>query len=147
VPEATAQDLLRSARKALDELDATPSFLMGKLLGPGGVRLERSIRLLCTKVWPVLYQVLTLQNTDSDPLPLWRLTKEQAIHRTRGTPLHDAIQAFYRAVWAYYPGEDSLENALAVIQTGTTFLQAAETWWHHTRQTRQPEAWKTEPSS
>ena len=46
VPEATADDLRRSARRALDELDATPDFIMGKLLGPGGVRLERSIRML-----------------------------------------------------------------------------------------------------
>jgi hypothetical protein len=130
VPEATSQDLRRSARKALDELDAAPDFIMGKLLGPGGVRLERSIRLLCTKVWPVLYQVLTLQEQESDSIGLWCLTKEEAMSRLpHNTPLHDAIQAFHRAVWAYYPDENSLEDALAVIETGVAFLQSASDWW------------------
>jgi len=106
---------------------------MGKLLGPGGVRLERSIRLLCTQVWPVLYQVLTLQDQDSNPICLWCLSKEEAISRLpHNTPLHDAIQAFHRAVWAYYPDEDSLENALSVFQTGVAFLQAAADWWQVT---------------
>jgi len=130
VPEATDEDLRLSARKALDELDSSPSFLMGKLFGPGGVRLERNLRLLCTKVWPVLYQVLTLQQPDSDPVSLWCLPKSEAIDRLpHGSRLHQAIQAFYRAVWAYYPDEDSLEDALLVIQTGLAFLQASADWW------------------
>jgi hypothetical protein len=132
VPEATADDLLRSAHRALDELDATSWFIMGKLFGPGGVRLERNLRLLCTKVWPVLYQVLTLQNPDSDAIELWCLTKQEAIERLpHDAPLYDAIQAFYRAVWAYYPAEDSLENALSLIQSGLAFLQSAADWWRN----------------
>jgi hypothetical protein len=130
VPEATAEELRLSARKALDGLDPAPDLFMGKLLGPGGVRLERNLRLLCTKVWPVLYQVLTLLQPDSDPICLWCLPKDEAIDRLpRGSRLHQVIQAFYRAVRAYYPEEDSLENALLVIQTGLAFLQAAADWW------------------
>jgi hypothetical protein len=130
VPEATAGDLRHSARQALDELDATPWFIMGKLFGPGGVRLERNLRLLCTKVWPVLYQVLTLQNPESDAIGLWCLTKKEAIERLpHDGPLYGAIQAFYRAVWAYYPEEDSLESALALIRTGLAFLQSTADWW------------------
>ena len=145
VPEATAQDLRRSARRALDELDAAPSFLMGKLLGPGGVRLERNIRLLCTKVWPVLYQVLTLQDQGRDPIALWCRTKEEAMScLPHNTLLHTTIQAFHRAVWAYYPGEDSLESALSVMQTGLAFLEAAETWWLYACQERQPVVGETE---
>jgi hypothetical protein len=130
VPEATAEDLRLSARKALDDLDPSPNFLMGKLFGPGGVRLERNLRLLCTKVWPVLYQVLTLQQPDSDPISLWCLPKEEAIDSLpHGSRLHQAIQAFHNAVWAYYPEEDSLDYALTLIQTGLGFLQAAADWW------------------
>ena len=148
IPEATARDLRRSARRALDELDAAPTFLMGKLLGSGGVRLERNIRLLCTKVWPPLYQVLTLQDLESDPIATWCLTKEEAISRLpHGSSLHNTIQAFHRAVWSYYPDEDSLEAALAVLRTGLAFLQAAEAWWQHARPARQPESWDTEPGS
>ncbi len=130
VPEATADDLRRSARQALDELDTTPDFIMGKLLGPGGVRLERSLRLLCTKVWPVLYQVLTLENPGKDPIALWGLAKEEAIEcLPHDGPLHHAIGAFHRAVRAYYPEEDSLDKALALIQTGLAFLQSGADWW------------------
>jgi len=130
VPEATADDLRRSAHQALDNLDMTPDFIMGKLLGPGGVRLERSLRLLCTKVWPVLYQVLTLQNPDKDPIALWCLAKQEAIEcLPHDSFLYHATRAFHRAVWAYYPEEDSLEDALALIQTGLAFLQSAADWW------------------
>ena len=148
LPEATAQALRRSARRALDELDAAPGFLMGKLLGPGGVRMERSIRLLCTKVWPVLYQVLTLQPMESDAIALWCLSKEEAMNRLpHNTPLQHAIQAFHRAVWVYYPDEDSLEDALAVMESGLAFLQAAEAWWRHSGQASQPEASVREPGT
>jgi hypothetical protein len=130
VAEATDDDLRRSARQALAELDPAPDFLMGKLLGPGGVRLERSLRLLCTKVWPVLYQVLSLQGQDEAPVELWCLTKEGAMRRLhRGTALRNEIEEFYQAVRAYYPAEDSLEHALAVIEHGVAFLQAARSWW------------------
>jgi len=130
IPVATADDLRCSARQALDGLDTAPDFIMGKLLGPGGVRLERSLRLLCTKVWPVLYQVLTLQDLGGDPIHLWGLTKQEAIEcLPHDAPLYHAIQSFHRAVWAYYPEEDSLEDALALIQTGLAFLLSAADWW------------------
>ena len=130
VPEATAEDLRASARLALAELDPAPAFIQSNLLGPGGVRLERNVRLLCTKVWPVLYQVLTLREKETDPIGLWCLTKEQAIERLPNeTALRETIRAFYRAVWEYYPAEDSLENALAVIESGAAFLGAASSWW------------------
>ncbi len=147
VPEATAQDLRQSAERALDELDTAPSFLIGKLLGPGGVRMERSIRLLCTKVWPVLYQVLTLHDQKSDPLALWCLTKQEAMNRLRfDAPLYSAVQTFHRAVWTYYPAEDSLDDALAVIQAGLAFLQVAEAWWRNAQPARQPKDPEREPS-
>jgi hypothetical protein len=130
VKEATAEDLRASAKMALTELNPAPTFLQGELFGPGGVRLERNIRLLCTKVWPVLYQVLTLLEQEKDPISIWCLPKEQAIERLPdSTALQDTIRAFYQAVWAYYPAEDSLENALAVIEGGVAFLGAASSWW------------------
>lgn len=130
VKEATAEDLCASARVALAELNPAPTFLQGELLGPGGVRMERNIRLLCTKVWPVLYQVLTLLEQEADPIGIWCLPKEQAIERLPdNTALRDTIRAFYRAVWDYYPAEDSLENALALIERGVAFLGAASSWW------------------
>jgi hypothetical protein len=130
VPEATAEDLRASARRALTRLDPAPAFILGDLFGSGGVLLQRNLRLLCTKVWPVLYQVLTLLEKGTDPIDIWCLTKEQAMERLPGeTALQDTIQAFYRAVWDYYPAEEPLENALAVIESGVAFLGAASSWW------------------
>jgi len=131
VPEATAEQVRAAARKALTELNPTPAFIIGSLIGPGGVRLARRIRLLCTKVWPVLYQVLTLQR--DEVLETWRLPKDQAVELLpQDTPLGQAIRRFYRAVHVYYPAEDSVEDALLVIESGVGFLKAAKAWWEKT---------------
>lgn len=128
VAEATAQQLRESARRGLGELNPAPTFIMGNLLGHGGVRLARSIRLLCTKVWPVLYQVLTLQQDDA--IGVWGLPREQAIEQLpRNSALSRTIQRFYQAVRIYYPAEDSLEGALSIIDSGIVFLEAAKSWW------------------
>jgi hypothetical protein len=128
VPEATAEQLRESARQALTRLNPATAFRIGPLLGPGGVRLARNLRLLCTIVWPVLYQVLTLQQEDA--LAIWRLPKDQAIDRLPpGTALHQSAASFYRAVRRYYPAEDSLEDAFALIESGVAFLEAAKSWW------------------
>jgi hypothetical protein len=101
---------------------------MGELLGHSGVRLSRSIRLLCTKVWPVLYQVLTLQQDDG--IKVWGLTKEQAIGQLpENGIMHQKIQRFYQAVLNYYPAENSLEEAFSIIENGLAFLDAVQTWW------------------
>lgn len=134
IPEATAQDLRQSARRALDEMEPAPTFLLGSLLGPGGVRLERRLRLLCTKVWPLLYQVLTLQGGEEDPIAIWNLPKEQAIARLpEDSTLREAIDRFYRAVWDYYPAEDSLEHAFELVAGGAAFYEAVGAWWKGAR--------------
>ena len=135
VAEATAEDLRRAAVRDLGAL-AAPTYLVSKLLGPdgepsrpgGGVRLARSLRLLCTQVWPALYQVLTLQ--EEDALAVWRLQKGVAVARLpEAGGLRAAGEAFHQAVRAYYPAEDSLEGALALMQAGADCLQAAKAWW------------------
>lgn len=128
VPEATASQLRQSAIDTLNELNPSPSFIVGKLLGHGGVRLARSIRLLCTKVWPVLYQVLTVQS--DDPIPIWGLPKKKAIMQLgEQHALAEPIQKFYQSVTDYYPEESSLEGAFSVIENGMTFLGRAKSWW------------------
>ncbi len=141
VPEATAKQLRQSAARSLTALDPAPRHLMGRLLGPdskrssgGGVRLARSLRLLCTQVWPVLYQVLTLQ--EDDALAVWRLPKAEALARLKqgtslrqGASLRQAGEEFYEAIQAYYPAEDSLEAAFSMMRAGVDFLQAAKSWW------------------
>lgn len=136
VAEATAEDLRRAAARSLGALDTAPTYLVGNLLGPdgersraaGGVRLGRSLRLLCTQVWPVLYQVLTLQA--DDVLAAWRLPKAEAVKRLpEAGGLRAAGESFHQVVQAYYPAEDSLEGALAIMRAGVDFLQVAKSWW------------------
>lgn len=128
IPEATAQQLHESAQEALAELNPAPTFMMGKLLGHGGVRLSRNIRYLCTVVWPTLYQVLTLQH--DAVINIWGLPKNEAIARVpEDTVLGQTIRAFYQAVRTYYPAERSLEGAFSVIESGFAFLTAAKQWW------------------
>jgi len=90
--------------------------------------MARSIRLLCTKVWPVLYQVLTLQQ--DDVIRVWCLSKGQAIELLpTNTPVSQTIRGFYQAVRGYYPAEDAVEGALSVIESGVAFLKSAKSWW------------------
>ncbi len=128
VPEATVEQLRNKAHHALAALDPVPAFMAGGLLDHGGGRLAADIRLLCTKVWPVLYQVLTLQQEDA--IHVWRLPKGHAItYLPSGTDLRRAMDTFYRAVQAYYPMEESIERALDVVTSGVDALRAAKVWW------------------
>lgn len=128
VPEATVEQLRNEAQHALAALDTVPAFMSSGLLEHGGGRLAADIRLLCTKVWPVLYQVLTLQQEDA--IHMWRLPKGQAItYLPSGTGLRRAMDTFYRAVQDYYPTEESIERALDVVTSGVDALRAAKEWW------------------
>ena len=135
IAEATREQLQTSARQALSDLNSVPAFITSGLLDHGGGRLAAHIRLLCTKVWPMLYHVLTLQHEDA--IHVWNLTKAQAIQCLPAhSPLRQTIDEFYAAVWHYYPAEKSFEDGLTVIQKGVAFLEAAKTWWASGGETR-----------
>lgn len=129
VPETTQEQLQVAARKALTELIPVPLFITGELLDHGSGRLSRKIRLLVTKIWPTLYQVLALQ--EDDAIHAWNQTKEQAIELLpEDTQLNRRIHDFYQAIQLYYPTEESIESGLRVIETGIEFLKAAKSWWN-----------------
>jgi hypothetical protein len=131
VAEATAEQIRRAAHRALTTLDSTPAFVTGSLLEHGGGRLSATVRLLCTRVWPTLYNVLTLRHEDA--FGVWRLPKERAIEMVpAGTPLGSTLRTFYNAVRAYYPAEASVEQALAVVEHGVAVLQMARRWYEQT---------------
>jgi hypothetical protein len=127
VAEATAEQLRDSARAALAKLDPPPAHIARALLQHGGGKLARSVRLLCTEVWPILYQVLTLQQ--DDPIHVWGLPKERAIGLLPlNSAMGQAIRSFYAALRAYYPAEESIDLALSAIVSGVAVLQAARRW-------------------
>jgi hypothetical protein len=128
VPEATAEQILSSARTALDGLRVPPAKLTASLLDHGEGRLERHVRLLCTDIWPTLFHVLALQ--DGEPIRIWGLPKPEAIALLpAGTPTGDAIRAFYDALRVYYPAHTDAEAGLRVIEQGATFLRTVQVWW------------------
>ncbi|MEZ4734366.1 MAG: NUDIX domain-containing protein [Caldilineaceae bacterium] len=124
VPLATADELREAAQKDLAALQPDPI----NLLSHGGGRLERHVRLHCTKVWPVLYQVAALQQ--DDPIRVWNLPKPAVIGLLpAASELGQAIHAYDQAVRTYYPTERSVADGLKVLETGMAFLQAAKRWW------------------
>ena len=128
VAEATHDKLRDSARQALATLDTLPSFVFSTLLQHGGGMIERQARLLCTRIWPTLYQVLALQQDDA--VRVWGLPKEQAIALLPvQSELSRQIRRFHNAVYAYYNQDHSVDQALEIFESGLAFLQAAKLWW------------------
>lgn len=128
VPEATAADLLQSARRALSQLHPLPDYLRDGLLDHGAGRLQRHVRLLCTEIWPALYQVLTLR--EGDPLAVWRLPKPEAIALLPAAdPMGRTIRAFDTAARTYYPAQSSVDAALDALRMGIVFRRAVVAWW------------------
>lgn len=139
VPEATGADLLRSARRALSQLHPVPDYLRDGLLNHGAGRLQRHTRLVCTDVWPVLYQVLALREelAEENALAIWRLPKPEAIALLpTADPMGRAIRAFDTAARIYYPEQTSVDAALDVLRTGIAFRRSVSEWWRGTHGNR-----------
>jgi len=131
IAEATNQQLRESARQALATLDPLPAFVLRTLLQHGGGKLDRQARLLCTKVWPTLYQILALQQDNA--VQVWGLPKEQAIALLPAqSDVNRTIRRFHQAVRVYYGEQASVEQAIEVFESGLAFLHEARQWWHAT---------------
>ncbi len=129
VAEASAEQLVASASQALAALEPSPDFLRKGLLDHGDGRLERDVRLLCTKVWPVLFQVLTIHS--NDPISAWQLPKDRACDALpEDLGLRRQMREFYASVLMHYreerPGPDT---ALDLIEKGVACLTSAKRWW------------------
>jgi hypothetical protein len=130
VAEATDTQLRASARHALARLETRPSFVLRMLLQHGGGKIARQARLLCTVLWPTLYQVVALQQASA--VEVWRQPKEQVISLLPAqSELSRTIRWFHRAVCAYYPEQNSVEGALELFESGFAFLKAAKSWWQN----------------
>jgi hypothetical protein len=125
VPEPTADQVRERARHSLATMQPIPEHLANGLIDHGGGRIERHVRLLCTEVWPTLFNVLTL--SAENPLQVWQLSKVAAMELL---PADESpgkeIRAFHRGVLDYYLREQSVDHALTVLERGVAFLQAAK---------------------
>lgn len=132
IPEASADDLLASAHRALDALRPVPEYIAHGLLTYSQPRLERHARLMCTDVWPLIFQALAL--TAPDPIAVWRLTKSEAITRLPiASGLRAGAEAFHRVVtWCYADGRPAAQ-LLDIIAKGVAFRSAATAWYQSTQ--------------
>ena len=134
VPEASAAEVRNEVRRTLSGIEPMPFDIAGDVLEHGGSRLDRVVRLLCTKVWPVLYSVAG--HRSANPVGVWNLPKDEVIS------LHPAdkasglrVREFYGSVLSYYLEEGrseegrSVDGALTLIERGVGFLRAAREWY------------------
>ncbi|MBD2868859.1 hypothetical protein [Paenibacillus arenilitoris] len=129
VPESTNDEIYQDAIKSLDKLIPADSFNTHGLLDHGEDRIERCTRLLCTIVWPIAFQLLTVIHKD-DGIRIWNLKKQEAVSLLTTIPaVRNEITSFYQSVQSYYPLEQSAEKALKVIEEGLSFINAAKRHW------------------
>ena len=126
VREASAVDLRESAAKALSALDPNPMRIVQSLLGRGAGRFSRNLRLLCTQVWPTVYQVLVVSG--DDPFATWSLPKDEAVHRLPDGPRAQA-QPFLDGLMRYYPTEQDTQLAQSLVESGHALLAEAKEWY------------------
>lgn len=125
VREASVGEIWKQARDTMEALEIYPFDIAQHLLEHGDKKLERCVRLLCTKVWPVLYSFVVCYS--KEPETIWQLPKPNAIELLPADePSGAAIRSFYKAVLVYYCQEQSVGNALNVIGTGADFLKLAK---------------------
>jgi hypothetical protein len=128
IPEATVADLRDSARQALASLRVVPEYMVDDMLTYGRQRLERHARLLCTEIWPLVFQILTLES--ANPIAVWRLPKTEAVPLTPETcDVRALAQAFLGAVCAAYEQSFAAERFLALFAAGIAFRHAAVEWY------------------
>ena len=129
IPEATPQQVQERSSRFLATLRPDAFAIASRLLQHGGGHLERTVRTLCTDVWPTLYHVVAWQARN--PLEVWALPKEAVIARLSAAEavLGQAIRSFYQGVTAYYQRPHRVDEALAVLEQGVTFLQHVHAWY------------------
>lgn len=132
--EATNDQILQDAVASLDRLKPEVAFHPHQLLDHGEDRIERCARLMCTVVWPVVFQFLTVIHHDG--IRIWNLKKHEAVSLLANEPkVGGMVESFLRSVQSYYPQEQSPEKALRLIEDGFACLNAVESIWmlHRTR--------------
>jgi hypothetical protein len=131
VPLATSEELLAAAETALRALDpvSVRAQISSSLLDHGGGRLFAQVRLLCTKVWPLLYDAACLQQGDG--VWAWQRQKSEIIALLNDDPLiGPTARRWMNAVVRHYAGEETVDTALDVIAAGIACVDAAAQWAH-----------------
>jgi hypothetical protein len=126
IQEATNEQLKQSAHESLSHLYDTPNYLSA-LLDHGKDRLTHLIRLLCTKVSSLVYQVLSLEHENA--IQIWNMPKNMAIRCLPTEKLKSHAEAFYIHAKSYYPQETSIYDALEMVKYAVLFFDNIKKWY------------------
>jgi hypothetical protein len=129
---ATSDELLAAARASLRTLDpvAMSAQLSNALLDHGEDRLFNRVRLLATKVWPVMYHVACLCTADG--VAVWQQRKAEIVTLLSEDQLVGCTATRWKdAVTRHYLGGETVDTALDAIRAGVAFLEAAAAWIAH----------------
>lgn len=132
---ATSSELLAAARASLGAVD--PAMIRARfsnaLLDHGEDRLFNLMRLLCTKVWPVMYHVACIKHGNA--LEVWQRTKFEVFDLLEDDPvIGPALRRWMDSVAEHYHSGESLETALEGIHAGVAFIDVAVEWFHQRAQ-------------
>jgi hypothetical protein len=125
IKEANNEQLKKSAELALQSLNDTPDYL-SSLLDHGKDRLTHLIRLLCTKVSSLIYQVLAIQYENA--IQVWNMSKSMAI-RCLPQSIASYAELFYHHAKSYYPNETSIYEALEMVKNAVLFMKYTKNWY------------------
>jgi hypothetical protein len=126
VEEATHDQLVQSAIKSVNNIQVVPNYF-STLLDHGKERLSRVIRLLSTQVSPTLYHVLSL--TQPNAIEVWQMPKNEIIHLLPDERMRQNATQFYEYSKCYYLKGHSVNDALAMIEYGSAFLESVKNWY------------------
>ncbi|PEA55475.1 hypothetical protein CON64_08820 [Bacillus pseudomycoides] len=126
IEEATNEQLKESAIKALHNITAVPKYF-STLLDHGKERLTRVVRQLSTQVSPTIFHVLSVVNQDA--VEVWEMPKNEAIHLLPNEEMKQFVIQFYECAGRYYPDENSVDDALGMIENGAKFFESVNLWF------------------
>ncbi|WP_028777223.1 hypothetical protein [Shimazuella kribbensis] len=126
IQEATNEQLKHSAHESLYRLYDTPNYLTA-LLDHGKDRLTHLIRLLCTKVSTLVYQVLSIEYDNA--IQIWNMPKNLAIRCLPNDNLKSYAELFYTHAKSYYPQETSIYDALEMVKYAVLFFDNTKKWY------------------
>lgn len=132
IPIATGEKLLAAARGALRSVDmeVMSARISNALLDHGEERLFNQVRLLCTKVWPVMYHLACLQ--EEEGLAVWQRRKAEIVTLLGDDPvIGPAVSWWMDAVTQHYTHGETVDTALEAIRARVAFLEAVAVWAVH----------------
>lgn len=113
--EATREELILDARKAITALPLIPPMLSGSL-GQGDGGISRRLRLLTTQVWPALRQSLIVEGLD--PYEVWSSPRPKLLVMIPSGPKREAAEAFEQRLYMHFVENTDTTTALAAIEQG-----------------------------